>query len=188
MDGNWEVERRFLAGEDAPDSDPIHIIQVYLELHDLRMMDGVLHHQNHGVIADFGRMGEEVERLLIHDEYSIVRLRMIGGETICGVKGRMVEGRRKEFEVRTSFDPNQIEEESAVIEKTRCIWKGEEGLVWEIDRYIRPHLNIILAEVELDHIEQAVNLPDWILEEVTYDPMYTNSELAKLSLSAGGGI
>ena len=126
--------------------------------------------------------------MLTGDEYSIVRIRKIGDEFLCGVKGRMVEGRRKEFEIRTLFDPNQIREGSALVEKTRCLWKGEDGLIWEIDRYIRPQLNIILAEVELDYIEQSVNLPDWIIEEVTYDPRFTNSELAKLTMSAGGGI
>ena len=186
--GHWEVERRFLAGEGAPDSDPMHIIQVYLELHDLKISHGRLHHQKHGIIADFGNLGEEVEGLLTGDEYSIVRIRKIGDEFLCGVKGRMVEGRRKEFEIRTLFDPNQIREGSALVEKTRCLWKGEDGLIWEIDRYIRPQLNIILAEVELDYIEQSINLPDWIIEEGTYDPRFTNSELAKLTMSAGGGI
>ena len=188
MGGHWEVERRFLARNDAPAANPIHITQIYLDLKDLRIDEGVLHHRIHGSIADFGAAGNGVEKTLKGDAYAIARLRMSRGKTICGIKGQMINGGRKEYEVQTLFNHNQLRNGLAIIEKTRCLWTGKDGLVWEIDRYIRPELNIILAEVELDHIEQSVIIPDWILEEVTHDPTYTNSELAKLTLSAGGGI
>ncbi|HJN55835.1 MAG TPA: hypothetical protein QF646_05570 [Candidatus Poseidoniales archaeon] len=188
MVGHWEVERRFLARDDAPNQDPVHITQIYLNLSELRIVEGFLQHQIHGEIAEFGVDSKEIETILMKDEYAIARLRMMEGETICGVKGKMINGGRKEFETYTTFDPSCLGGELAVIEKTRCLWEGGDGLIWEIDRYIRPQLDLILAEVELSHIEQAVDIPPWVIQEVTHDSTYTNSELAKLSLSAGGGI
>ena len=188
MVGQWEVERRFLASSEAPDSDPIHITQIYLDLCELDVDGGRLKHAVHGVIADFGDAGGEIEKVLSEDDFAVARLRKIGNQVICGIKSKMSEGKRREFEVLTPFNPDLLGKKIAIIEKSRCMWEGEDGLIWEIDRYAQPKLDFILAEVELDRIDQEVVLPEWIIQEVTYDLAYTNSELANLTLSAGGGI
>ena len=188
MVGHWEIERRFLARDDAPSHDQIRITQVYLNLDDLRVTGRVLEHRTHGMIADFGGDAMEIDRILNTDDNAIVRLRTIEDAIICGVKSQMIGGRRREFEVLTPFDPGCLEGNLPVIEKNRCLWRGNDGQIWEIDRYIQPQLNFILAEVELEDIGQKFDIPHWVLEEVTDDPMYTNSELAKSALSAGGGI
>lgn len=58
----------------------------------------------------------------------------------------------------------------------------EDGLVWEIDEFLdRPSL--WLAELELDHADQIVRVPEWLApfmeREVTDDPSYTNRALAR---------
>lgn len=56
----------------------------------------------------------------------------------------------------------------------------EGDLVWEIDEFL--DRDLVLAEVELDAVDQAVPLPDWIGgvmdREVTDDPAYVNLNLA----------
>ena len=42
-----------------------------------------------------------------------------------------------------------------------------------------PFAGLVLAEVELDSAEQALDLPDWVGREVTGDPRYMNNRLAR---------
>ena len=54
--------------------------------------------------------------------------------------------------------------------------------VWELDEFLdRPDL--ALAEFEMEHVAQRVELPDWlaphVVREVTADQAYTNRALAK---------
>jgi CYTH domain-containing protein len=56
------------------------------------------------------------------------------------------------------------------------------GLLWEVDEFLdRPSL--WLAELELVHADQAVEIPEWLApfveREVTDDPSYTNRALAR---------
>ncbi|MGA0418446.1 MAG: hypothetical protein ACO3YY_08150 [Phycisphaerales bacterium] len=66
------------------------------------------------------------------------------------------------------------------IEKTR--YRVPEGdLVWEVDRF--DQVPLVLAEVELpapDHpVETPAWLDGWIVREISEDPRYRNSELAR---------
>ncbi|HEV8215903.1 MAG TPA: CYTH domain-containing protein [Gemmatimonadaceae bacterium] len=58
----------------------------------------------------------------------------------------------------------------------------DNGLLWEIDEFLdRPSL--WLAELELTHADEKVEIPDWLApfveREVTDDPSYTNRALAR---------
>ena len=50
-------------------------------------------------------------------------------------------------------------------------------LVWEIDEFHGPNRGLILAEVELSSEDQAFQKPDWIGQEVSADPRYSNASL-----------
>ena len=50
-------------------------------------------------------------------------------------------------------------------------------LLWEIDVFSKPS-NLVLGEVELKSVDQKIELPDWIIEEVTDKVGYSNYELA----------
>jgi adenylate cyclase len=66
--------------------------------------------------------------------------------------------------------------EQPLIEKTR--YKIEwGGLIWEIDEFEGLNKGLILAEVELNNINQQIVLPPWVGEEVSQDPRYFNSQL-----------
>lgn len=62
------------------------------------------------------------------------------------------------------------------VEKRR--YKVEfKGMLWEVDLYSKPS-GLAIAEVELDSVDQEVDLPNWIIREVTNEPGYSNYELA----------
>lgn len=63
-------------------------------------------------------------------------------------------------------------------ERTRV---PEAGLVWEVDRFL--DLPVILAECELPSVDAQLGIPAWlapvVVREVTDDPAYRNSALAR---------
>jgi adenylate cyclase len=111
-----------------------------------------------------------------------VRVRVVGDSGYLTIKGPTSGLARAEFEypipveealemLRTLCDP-------PLIEKTR--YKiAVDDLVWEVDEFAGENQGLVLAEVELDDPERAIALPDWIGTEVSQDPRYYNSNLAK---------
>ena len=53
------------------------------------------------------------------------------------------------------------------------------NVVWEVDDFLGENQGLIVAEVELAHAEQVVELPGWIGEEVTGDSRYYNASLVR---------
>jgi adenylate cyclase len=58
----------------------------------------------------------------------------------------------------------------------------DRNVVWEIDEFL-DRAGLWLAEVELDHVDQPVVIPDWLVpclaREVTDEREFTNRALAK---------
>jgi CYTH domain-containing protein len=54
------------------------------------------------------------------------------------------------------------------------------GRTWEVDRFDGSHAGLWLAEIELESEHDAFDPPPWLGDEVTDDPRYANSALAKL--------
>ena len=65
-----------------------------------------------------------------------------------------------------------------VIEKTRHEVRFGK-CKWYVDVFGDANEGLVLAEVEMDHVGVDVPLPPWIGREVTADPRYKNSSLAK---------
>ena len=64
-----------------------------------------------------------------------------------------------------------------LLEKTRyCVEHA--GLTWEVDVFVSPAEGLVIAEVELDRIDQLIAVPDWAGAEVTDDPRYRNATIA----------
>lgn len=59
-------------------------------------------------------------------------------------------------------------------------------LTWEVDEFLGENAGLIMAEVELTAVDQAVELPAWIREEVTGDSRYYNSSLVRYPYRAWG--
>jgi CYTH domain-containing protein len=58
-----------------------------------------------------------------------------------------------------------------VLDKTRHLIIHA-GAVWHVDVYEGILNGVVLAEVELQHANQKLDLPGWVGEEVTADPRF----------------
>lgn len=111
-----------------------------------------------------------------------VRVRIIGEQGYLTLKGPVQGMSRSEFEYEIPLaDAQTILAElcqQPLIEKYRYkIPLGE--VIWEVDEFLGENQGLLLAEVELNHAEQVIQLPDWIGDEVTGDPRYYNSNLVR---------
>jgi adenylate cyclase len=110
------------------------------------------------------------------------RLRIAGEAGFLTLKTKTVGISRSEFE----YEIPKIQAQALLdlvcaqpqIEKYR--YKIPIGnLVWEVDEFLGANAGLVVAEVELASVDQQVELPDWIGDEVSDDPRYFNSNLAK---------
>ncbi|HEY9623849.1 MAG TPA: CYTH domain-containing protein [Crinalium sp.] len=148
-------------------------------------------------------MGVEIERkfLLKNDEWRslasgvlyrqgyiasgkgrTVRVRIAGDQGYITIKGPSAGSARSEFEYPIPLtDATEMLDtlcDRPLIEKTRHKIHLDD-LIWEVDEFAGENQGLIMAEVELTDANQVVTIPDWIGQEVTGDPRYFNSNLAK---------
>jgi len=110
-----------------------------------------------------------------------VRLRRDGdGDVVITVKhgGDMISTNEHEFPVSPdSYDKGLPDRVGHEIVKTRhYVWHGERE--WEVDVFEGALDGLIVAELECDDAAEVTDLPEWVGEEVTYDPRYKNAVLA----------
>jgi adenylate cyclase len=121
-----------------------------------------------------------------HDKASIrVRIRDNRAATLT-IKSRGSDLKRLEFE----YEIPVLEAEAmlpmrrgAIIEKRRAIVPVQ-GHVWEIDTFFGENVGLVLAEIELDAVNETFVRPQWIGAEVTSHASYYNSALANNPFSA----
>lgn len=109
-----------------------------------------------------------------------LRIRTIGERGIITVKGPTENGKRLEFEYDIPYsDAKEMLEKlchKPLIEKTR--YKIQQGsFIWEVDEFKGENEGLIFAEIELNAVDQAFDIPQWIGEEVTGDARYYNANL-----------
>lgn len=114
------------------------------------------------------------------DPQRTVRVRMRGERGYLTVKGITVGAERAEWEFEIPA-VDAVEMLSLcigkVIDKTRYLVRHE-GQIWEVDEFQSP-VRLWLAEAELQSADDNLKLPRWIGREVTGNPDYYNSNLAK---------
>jgi len=113
---------------------------------------------------------------------SSIRVRLKGdGAATLTVKSRSPSLRRLELE----YDIPALEAEAmmplrqgAVIEKVRYLVPCSD-LVWEVDVFSGDNLGLVIAEIELRHEHQRIELPPWVGREITGQSQYYNSSLVR---------
>jgi adenylate cyclase len=65
-----------------------------------------------------------------------------------------------------------------IVRKNRYQIAQGEDAIWSLDRFEGPNAGLVIAEIELAHPKQKVEIPSWVGEEVTFVPCYGNSRLA----------
>lgn len=117
---------------------------------------------------------------LNRDPQRTVRIRVSDDSAWITVKGLTTGASRSEFEYSIPVaDAEALLAlcERPLLEKTRYRIQHS-GLWWDLDEFHGDNAGLIIAEVELTHENDAVDLPPWVGTEVTNDPRYFNSNLA----------
>ena len=104
------------------------------------------------------------------DKERTVRIRISGNNAFITLKGVTTGCTRKEFEY-----PIPVADAA---EKKRYIYPYA-GHKWEIDEFMGNNDGLVIAEIELKSESEQFDLPPFIETEVTGDPRYYNSNLAK---------
>jgi CYTH domain-containing protein len=73
--------------------------------------------------------------------------------------------------------------EGALIDKSRYLIDYE-GHTFEVDEFYGDNEGLVMAEVELSAVDEAVALPTWIGREVTGEKRFYNSHLRSHPYSA----
>ncbi len=128
-------------------------------------------------------VGTEIEQgYLRADGRMTVRIRIANNAAVLTIKGKRSGCCRLEHETPIALKTAKTllgrVPQHMKIRKTRYVVDVGE-LVWEIDVFAGQNTGLILAEVEFDRPERSITLPHWVVREVTNDPSYSNSQLAR---------
>ena len=118
---------------------------------------------------------------LCGNERASVRVRIAGKDANLNVKSATLGVERLEFEYPIPVDDAQAllsDLAGRVVEKTRHEVRVG-GHCWEIDEFEGDNAGLVVAEIELDDADEPFERPDWLGEEVSEDPRYYNTELAR---------
>lgn len=116
---------------------------------------------------------------LLTDPTKTIRVRQTSDKGFLTIKGISVGASRAEFEYEIPFDEaKELLDQFAVSELSKIRYKVlfDEKL-WEVDQFLGDNEGLMVAEIELQSENEAVNIPDWIGQEVTGDEKYYNSNL-----------
>jgi adenylate cyclase len=131
-------------------------------------------HVSHSVIYRQGYLSSQAT--------SSIRVRISDSQAWLNIKSATIGSQRHEYEYEIPLsDAHEILDNlclKPVIEKTRHFVTHENHL-WEIDEFEGENDGLIVAEIELDALNENFAKPDWIGVEVTQDVRYYNNNLAR---------
>ena len=127
-----------------------------------------------------------VQGYLSLDPSRTVRIRKIDTKAILTIKGKPNSSGDTRFEWEKEVSVEEATQLfdlclGQIIEKTRHLVLFQSHC-FEVDVFSGNHKGLIIAEIELQSVEEKVALPPWIGKEVTGDSRYYNSSLAKEGL------
>jgi CYTH domain-containing protein len=182
MNENVEIERRFLVDgrNDKPwqGGEYIEIQQYYLS--EVTYENGEVAWCNQMLVKDNRDLGDVRTWRIRH------RTDKNGTKIILTTKGKRIGATAKEFEWELPFklyEKLNFEGLSTVV-KTRYLWKGDDGLLWEVDEFEGSLSGLVIAEVELESEDQHVTIPSWTGLELTHLKGWSNASLAEMLTQA----
>lgn len=146
-----EIERKFLVAND-----------------DWRSQVGAVSHYRQGYLSGSGRCS--------------VRVRVDGERGFLNLKSATLDISRTEYEYPIPLaDAEEMLAglcEGLLVEKQRHFVEHQ-GHTWEIDVFEGVNAGLVVAEIELDEVDEVFALPSWAGSEVSDDPRYYNVYLAR---------
>ena len=116
---------------------------------------------------------------LVNEKSKSVRVRMINDRAFLTIKSEMKNLTRSEYEYEIPVNEalSLIEDfDLKVLKKLR--YKIEYQLKsWEIDVFEDKLEGLVIAEIELEKEDEKFEIPEWVDQEVTFDPTYLNANL-----------
>ena len=115
------------------------------------------------------------------DNTKTIRLRVMDQSAFLTIKGRTTGATRSEYEYEIPLnDANKILDTLSQNEVSKTRYEiFYEHKLWEVDVFDGLNEGLIVAEIELASEDEKFLIPDWVTTEVTEDPGYYNSNLAK---------
>jgi adenylate cyclase len=145
------------------------------------------------VVSDDWKQGSTGSKLLRQGYLSsnakaTVRVRTRDdSEAMVTIKGATRGMSRAEYEYEVPIaDAREmlVMAEPHVLQKRRHIVPFA-GLTWEVDVFEGRHAGLVIAEVELESEDQAIELPGWVGTEVSQDDRYNNASLSRADAPPG---
>ena len=183
---NTEIERRFLVDGrgDKPwrnTADIRQITQYYLDSNDIEFHESVINYRSIPLVS----ISKEESNILTKTERWVSRIRIQNDVVVLTLKGKQKGIATTELEWVLSGMPNVSGlEEHPCVEKTRYCVNAGDGLFWEVDEFEGVLAGLILAEIELEDINQNFDFPEWIGIELTGLKNWSNASLATTLLNA----
>ena len=124
-----------------------------------------------------------IQGYISREKTGTVRIRITDDKAFLTIKGKPAAGHFARYEWEKEIDVIEATEllqlcQGTIIDKTRWIVPAaEEGLKWEVDEFHGKHDGLVVAEIELLHEDQVVELPCFVGKEVTDDPRYYNANM-----------
>jgi CYTH domain-containing protein len=120
---------------------------------------------------------------LNRDPERTVRVRLINDTGYLTIKGITCEQGTTRFEWEKEIPQGDAKHllklcEDGVVEKIRYTVRSGEHLV-EVDEFLGTNIGLVIAEIELNGVEEDYVKPSWLGSEVTGEPKYYNSQLSK---------
>jgi CYTH domain-containing protein len=121
-----------------------------------------------------------IQGYLSIDDDKVVRVRVAGTRGFLTIKGRSDTLSHPEYEYE--IPPDDAVElisqyTSSVVEKVRTLIAAGEH-TWEVDEFHGANEGLLIAEIELKHPDESIEIPSWLGNEVTGDKRYYNAYLS----------
>lgn len=115
------------------------------------------------------------------EDNQVLRVRKIDNQSFLTYKYKKSNIERFEFEYKI---PNDDAEKLFSLSKNHIIKKTRYYVpikkhVWEIDQFHGINNGLLIAEIELSNIDDKIDFPDWVGDEISEDTRYLNFSLAK---------
>jgi CYTH domain-containing protein len=121
-----------------------------------------------------------IQGYLSIDNDKVVRVRVAGEKGFITIKGKSTTFSHPEFEYPIPVgDAHELIRQytSSQVEKIRTrVPAGNH--VWEVDEFLGENEGLLMAEIELNSLDEVFEMPSWAGKEVTGDQRYYNSWLS----------
>ena len=128
------------------------------------------------------RSRQFIQGYLVGSKQASVRIRIEGDQAFINIKSATLDVTRDEYEYKIPLaDANEMLQalcDKPLIVKIRHdVMYGDKK--WEIDEFQQENAGLIVAEIELDSVDEDFDMPEWAGQEVSEDARYYNVCLVK---------